>query len=216
MIIEFFGFPGSGKTTITNQLIKQLKIDGYKVRRGTFDHMVKPQRVLYKSLYSLLCLFKNPQFFFYNLSYFYKHPRDNVKKLSFFLNATYLYSRYQTCRKKDIIVVFDQGLFQIYLSIITFLQQSKKYNKDNLLKYLDKVVLIELNFKENQRRLLGRKGNNIWQNPDMKLVEAAFEVYNEIKIQLEDDYPNNILKIQSIDSPENNINIIYEHIVKKK
>src|SRR5690554_2725657 len=120
MIIEFFGFPENGKTTICNRFVKKLKIDNRKVVRGTFDHLTAFERVSCKLFHSFLCFFISPIFYIKNILSFL--GVKNGAKLSFsdFLNVTYLYARYSLFKNTDKIVVFDQGVIQAYWSILIF------------------------------------------------------------------------------------------------
>lgn len=157
MIIEFFGFPGSGKTTICNRFVKKLNKDDQKVIRGTFDHLGTLERVVCKLFFSFLCIFINPYFYLKNIFFFLKPRKGKRMGVADFLNVTYLYSRYFMYKKSKKIVVFDQGLIQAYWSIVVFVEDEKEYNYNLLFKHIDVIVILEIDMEKNLERLFMRE-----------------------------------------------------------
>lgn len=175
MIIEFFGFPGSGKTTLSNELIHQLELKRIKVVRGTVDHLGFFRRVFLKGFYCFLCLFLNPSFWLKNLNIIFRY-----KSFRDFLNLTYLFARYTSLSQGDKLVVFDQGLLQAYWSIVTFTGY-KNFNLNYLVVKLEKVVILKLDSEENFLRLSQReekhsRSQNLNNPEEIKKQFAQFEI----------------------------------------
>lgn len=206
MIIEFFGFPGSGKTTISNAFIKELEENDIGVVRGTFDHLSKIKRVFWKTLFSGLSIFYNTEFFIRSILFFIKN-----RSLSDFLNITYLYSRYSYCKNTNKIVIFDQGLTQAYLSIYSFTKRGKGYDSFFLFKKIDRLILLQLNFDENIKRLSTRKGKSSRAQKNKANIQELWKSYKKIENQIISQLNSNqILEIDSEKLTEENIERLME------
>lgn len=175
MIIEFFGFPGSGKTTICNQFVKKLNKDDQKVIRGTFDHLGVFPRIVCKLFYSFLCFFISPHFYI----------KQGNLTFADFLNVTYLYSRYSLFKNSDKIVVFDQGLIQAYWSIIAFTEEGKKYDYKFLFEKIDIIVILEIDIEKNLERLFLREDKRSRvQKKEAEELELYFKKFLMVKESL--------------------------------
>jgi len=185
MIIEFFGFPGSGKTTICNKFVKKIQKDNKDVIRGTFDHLEVRKRVLFKLFYSFISFFINPKFFAKNL-YFFVCSKANYKtKVTDFINLTYLYARYFTFRNSNKIVVFDQGLLQAYWSVLTFSSNELlEYDNSILFKYIDKVIVLEIDWEQNLERLFSREDQRSRVQRQVSEMEFHYGKFLEVKESL--------------------------------
>lgn len=179
MIIEFFGFPGSGKTTLSNELIKTIKNENCDVIRGTFDHHNSFSRIGLKVFYCVLSIFYNYRFFFHNFKIFIATSNKANFSPKDFLNVTYLYARYSKFKKSKNIIVFDQGLCQAYLSILTF-NDNIEYNFEKILDVLDTVIILDLEYQKNKERLL-KRGNNVSRvEKNVEMIEDLYRKYVKI------------------------------------
>lgn len=182
MIIEFFGFPGSGKTTICSKFIKKLRKNNHVVVRGTFDHLGAFSRIVCKLFYSFLCLFINPKFFLENLLFFIRSKKGLKTMVTDFLNVTYLYARYAFLKDSDKIIVFDQGLIQAYWSVLAFAGlPGKEYNYNILFKNVDHVIILELDWEENLDRLFLRDDHKSRVQKETQTMDFYFEQFLKVK-----------------------------------
>lgn len=217
MIIEFFGFPGSGKTTVCNKFIKKLKKDDLKVVRGTFDHFGVFRRVTYKLFYSVLCFFLSPVFYLKNLLFLSGIKNGTKITIADFLNVTYLYARYSFFRNTDRIVVFDQGVIQAYWSILAFTGvKLTEYDYNHLFKNIDVVVILELDLEQNIERLFSREDQRSRAQKETKNMELYFDKFLMVKEVLKElDVPYK-LRLDSGRKVKKNVKRIRKKIIKNK
>lgn len=124
--IEFYGLPGSGKSTVSHVVAEQLKKDGYKVIEPTYemDHTNKKKFRVIKKIYKTI---------FYSMM----HPKKLIEIYVLIKNNGYtkieilrqiiniipkicIYKR----TKKGCIYIWDEGLIQSAISI-TILENAK-------------------------------------------------------------------------------------------
>jgi len=146
MIIELFGLPGSGKTTLAKRIETDKKIPVIKIN--------KKRELIFLNL---VFLFRHPFKFFWSLFYLMKYAGGSnlfyYKFLNIFLhhNAKYLKA------KKQRIAIIDQGHFQNVLSLF-----ERPVSGHALLKYLnclpkpDKLIVLDLNPAEIKNRFDSR------------------------------------------------------------
>jgi len=212
MIIEFFGFPGSGKTTICNKFVKKINKNKNKVIRGTFDHLGLIKRSVYKLFYSTLCLFISPSFYFKNIQFFFKISVKRKIMIGDFLNMTYLYSRYSILKHSKKIIVFDQGLIQAYWSILVFAEDGENYDYQHLFKNLDTVVILEMDQKQNVERLFSRKDQRSRVQKQFENIEFYFNKFLTVKKIIEELDFLNKLYLNSEKKPKKNAKRIKKNI----
>lgn len=217
MIIEFFGFPGSGKTTVCNKFIKKLRKDNLRVVRGTFDHFGVFGRVVCKVFYSFMCFFFSPIFFLKNILFFSGIKNGTKISVSDFLNVTYLYSRYRFFQRTNKIVVFDQGLIQAYWSILAFKEiELPEYDYNHLFKNIDVVVILELDFEQNIERLFSREDKRSRAQKDTENMEIYFDKFLMVKEVLNElDVPYK-LRVDSGKKVKKNVNRIRKKLLGNK
>ncbi len=210
MIIEFFGMPGSGKTTIVNQWIISLKQSGINVSRGNFDHFSSRKRIFKKIYYSFLFMFKDPIFYFYNLNHCCKAHKFKISFFNDFINITYLLSLYKKYRNSTSLIIFDQGILQSYWSLKNFSIVEKDYNSEKLFSYIDKIVLLEIDKEENQYRLKNRddKRSRIQKNSSNNF-DSFINSHNDIiKSYTSSGGSSNIIKLNAHNDIGDNIDIL--------
>lgn len=211
MIIEFFGFPGSGKTTICNRFVKKLNKDDQKVIRGTFDHLGAFPRIVCKLFYSFLCIFISPYFYIKNLTFFIKQGKLAAAD---FLNITYLYSRYSLFKNSDKIVVFDQGLIQAYWSIIAFAEEEKEYDYKFLFEKIDIIVILEIDIEKNLERLFLREDKRSRvQKKEAEELEQYFKKFLMVKESLNELNISYKLYLDSEKKVKKNVKKIRKEII---
>lgn len=151
MVIEFYGLPGIGKTTIAKQLAASA---GYKIVA------INSRRELV--WYNILFLIKHPvRFFvlFYYLIRYFRGPGSNwrlfyLKFMNIFLHHN---AKYEKAKKYQRAII-DQGYFQNIISLF-----ERKVSDQTIKKYInyfifpDILFVFTLNFKKREERLTKRK-----------------------------------------------------------
>lgn len=147
MVIELFGLPGAGKTTLAKKLETE---QGFKI-------------VKIRSRWELLYLnlrhfFKNPVSSFMNLFFIIKSSPNlrlfYYKFMNFFMDINARYEKAGSCEK----AILDQGYFQNILSV--FEKPINQYQLEKYLRYLpkpDKLIVVDTPPEEIQRRV-GERG----------------------------------------------------------
>jgi len=185
MIVEFFGMPGSGKTTILNKFIEAQHISGCTVVRGTLDHFSSKKRIFLKLINSLFCVLINPSFYFKNFFFFLIDKKENG--INDFINITYLCTRYFKYNNTKKLVIFDQGLLQAYWSVLSFSSKKSSYDFAFFKSKIEKVVIIELEESINRQRLFKRTDNLSRLQQNMKLWNNCRRNYFEVLNYLTSD-----------------------------
>ncbi len=174
MIIELFGLPATGKTTIAKILHQE----------GDFQH-VKIRGPIEIIWFNLLFCLKHPLVAFQIFTQVYKSPRH------FFNFFLYRNAKYEKALKYKAAVI-DEGLFQNLLSVL-----EKPVDRDRLLTLAqnlpkpDLLVIVEISTEERQQRI-HRRGT---------LVRANREYFYEEFLKILPALKLNYLKVDAQDSP---------------
>lgn len=119
IIIDFFGLPGSGKSTISHLLAERLRYEGYKVQEPTYylDHELNPW---IRKIYKLLIFFKysitNPLVTIQCINIIRNHSHYGLSMLSQIVNIIIkLY--YINNDSQWNYIIFDEGLTQSAISL---------------------------------------------------------------------------------------------------
>ncbi len=184
MIIEFYGFPGSGKTTICNEL-KPL-LDSTKLNSVIYEGLTrKPIQKLRKNIIK----------FFFLLFFLSTKPgvcldlatkifKTRQEKISDFIKVTfnilYLFGLYSYNSNRREIIIVDQGLWQAVWSIMY--SQRAENNIDKIIAIFSlfkfRVVLINCDISEVMMRINNREveksrlAKNIYNG---KLMEKSID-----------------------------------------
>ncbi len=145
MIIELFGLPGSGKTTLSRGLAQDGRFELIKIRNK--------KDLLF---YNFLFLIKHPIKFFVTL--FYVISNSSLKDFYYKFTNCFLHqnAKYQKALKAK-NAVLDQGYFQNFLSI--FERPISAASAIKYFKYLlfpDKLIILDLSVDALQSRLTSR------------------------------------------------------------
>ena len=212
MIIEFFGLPGSGKTTITEHLIHKMKSKNFHVIRGTFDHLSTNKRIFNKLIFSFLCLFLNPLFYIKNIFFFFDFSLNRKINITDFVNITYLYSRYFVFANSEKLIFFDQGLTQAYWSTLSFINNGKEYDFELLFKKITNVIIVELDESINKERLFHRNDKRSRLQNNIEYWNVYYNNFNNTKEKL---VVNQVFKIlNSKSSVNHNVEILEKLITE--
>lgn len=197
IMLDFYGVPGSGKTTIAHELAIQLKNEGWNISEPTFEWGAgssRVKRILMKPIKAIIYYFHNKQFIdglFKTLPYDkYTNKKD---KIFDYINIC---SKFQTIENKDNvdIIVADEGFAQMGISFYTNIDLADKlYNTIEYIKqyysYQIKFIHIDIDKSEWEYRINSRKnGRSLFEKSDLPM---------EMKIKLYDDILNKCSLVSS-------------------
>ena len=229
IFLEFNGIPGSGKTTLANRLIAEMRDEPYSVE--SYHQIIKkPTRKNLKNL--LLYLFKiKPSS--YKVGYYaWRHLIAN-KKLSHenwlrVISIVVLFDLYQ---KKSLdnqgeVILVDQGIMQ---QIISMLYESElivdKYVK-KIISFTKKrnlgivIINVDLNISDSFKRLSQRQGNisRIQKlNKEKAIITLEVQQKNFIKIRkIITDYEFQSIDIDSQARIDDNLLLLKNYIIMNK
>lgn len=121
MLIEFFGLPGSGKTTLSHDVANLLRARGITVSEDTYnlDHRFRrPGRLLVKLSHFLYYLGRNPRRGLFAISSIILTKQATLIDLcKSLLNWMFIASISSRERRDDTITILDQGISQAVWSI---------------------------------------------------------------------------------------------------
>lgn len=135
MIIEFSGLPGSGKTTTVKALMKSLEDKGYEC--------IEPVRK--KRFFRYLDYFRfdnlKLRYFLFLFSKKYIHFKDFIYFSNWFLDFYNYYKSNNTISNNRIILV-EQGLLQLLISISFTKRMTDSNDIKNILHYINKKGVV--------------------------------------------------------------------------
>lgn len=135
-IIEFYGMPGCGKSTLSHQLSDALRLAGYNVKEPSYeiDHnYTKICRQMKKAWIIMLWIIKHPYGFFEIFKLLKKYLKQGIiDELPNVLTKAYYIEKYSDFD----FVVFDEGIRQ---AVVSF--QSPIYSNPNeVIKRLEEKI----------------------------------------------------------------------------
>jgi adenylate kinase family enzyme len=166
LVIEFIGMPGSGKSTLCDQVYNDLKNE-YDIINFTSEitKKNKSSRIIIKLYYFFTFFLMHPSLFIKLLTKIY---RTEQKTLRDFVKVSFnLYFILGVLEKKDnIIILFDQGILQAFWSIYFNSKRNKNIDIVKLLKYYFPDLVVEVSVRKEilKNRLLTRNGNSRFEN----------------------------------------------------
>lgn len=164
-IIEFFGLPSSGKSTLAQNLAIELEKNNVSYYNIVYDvsHKSKPYRIFCKSFILFKELLKSPHKFFKQISIIYNTRQKNLKDLikvivNWFFITNIIKENIANKDRKG-YVILDQGVIQAIWSINFNSEREVDYHE--ILKYTDipdYMVIVNANEENINKRLLARIG----------------------------------------------------------
>ena len=214
--VEFYGLPGSGKSTISHMVAKELMANGFSVCEPSFysDHLRHPilRKIvkLYKTLIfslrypkSIIKIYKLlSQGGISQLSHFLQHILNIAPKLNYYIHS------------KDKIYIWDEGLIQSSISA----SLEHPMNTDIIAKELFDIsknrevikIYVKIDIDTALKRLEGRE-----KHDSRVEKEQDFLKKNDLMKKLNDSCDNIDGKILRINNRKsNNIDEVYKYIVE--
>lgn len=116
--VEFFGLPGSGKTTISHQLADRLRMNGFTIFEPTYSLAFKRLlffRKLYQFIQLIRFIIKNPKAYKFLTEIIENNKCNRIEKLNQLFNVAYKLLIYE--KAKSGIYFWDEGLLQSAISL---------------------------------------------------------------------------------------------------
>lgn len=120
-VIEFFGMPGCGKTFIANELVREMKKQGYEVddlgpRLGKAGSL---RRISFKLALVIMYLFANRKSLRHLMSLSRAGTGDGlIRQFKLMFNWLYVLSLIRNGAKDNVLVILDQGVVQALWSTL--------------------------------------------------------------------------------------------------
>ena len=215
-IVEFFGLPSSGKTTVSNALILLAENDGWTAENA-FDYMytttsVTKRLVRYgRALLFSLCNIKNAK----RIHTLHKKCFENkfvvISWDIYILNMLYCYKYRRRCE----IEIYSQGIIQYLISLSV---RNHQLNIDDLIvEFYDflseiRIVYIRSDVVTAVERMKNRTGYSYVEksnNEETRLTEMTnlYVLCENFMAKLD-----NIISIEAMKMPDENAKIILEKI----
>lgn len=135
IILDFYGLPGSGKSTISHNFADMLRKKGYKVEEPSWKldmQYSKLRRVLTKLFFSTLYFFYHPFMALKAIKCSGIHQCNFIQKIKYWINISY--TLYYMNNVKIDYLIFDEGINQAIISL---------YSTSSMSNYCDcKKILI--------------------------------------------------------------------------
>lgn len=158
--IEFYGLPGSGKSTISHELSLYLRKKGYKVEEPSYtidNKDKKVMRYLKKMFYAVLLMIVDYRQYRFLKRLLKENSYKGIKNTKQLFNIAYKEYIYLH-PKAQTIYVWDQGMLQSSISLSTYSDVSVIDNCKFLIQnYTIKPIYIKTSKEEIYRRLKTRE-----------------------------------------------------------
>lgn len=164
VIVEFFGLPGSGKSTIAAMVSSKLAEEGFYFDNCLCSFMGKPKliKALYKIFILVVQFINSPVCFIRQVKKLVDTHQNSIKDLVRII-AQYFLIVYamQQARRKNRRIILDEGIYHFILSVC--LNSQKQLHIEDLLAQVEKpdfVVLLKINEEVMRERLIKRNRKN--------------------------------------------------------
>lgn len=193
ILVDFFGLPGSGKTTIARLLVNELNEKGYEIQENIYyinNECSSLKRMVIKTFNTITFTIKNFSYICDLFSMFNKGTSRNIREvIKQWVNVCFVLTNVNQTNQKDFVIA-DQGIVQAAISLsVTYNNVAieavirKLYEKVNspvqhiyIYVELDKN-LEHLNYRENGKLDVDLKKDEVSQKFQLKITR---EFCNEV------------------------------------
>ena len=170
VIVEFFGLPGIGKSTVSHELASLLSSKKIEVVEETRNIDVKKKpfyRQSIKILFAIKNIISNPSVRFRLIVEQLGVDQKNIKsKIKLIVNYLYICQIYENCESKNGVKIIDQGLLQAAWSLLVEkgddrdIENIKSHLKEDI-KKIKKNSYIIINLEADERLIVERINKRI-------------------------------------------------------
>jgi hypothetical protein len=198
MIIDFIGFPGSGKSFLANKLYKELKKTKKKI---IFENELK-LNLLIKIYLLIKFTIKNPLYIFLIALIHYKnhlflHPIWQIKIHRWILNEVIFF---EYCKNKNRILIRSEGLHHRLLMLLAGINKNNFYFFEKmLLRYTpipEKLIFIDTSLKKSIQNTVRRKKGFKYHNLTKSYLKNQVFMINQVKFFFNKFYKSNFILIK--------------------
>lgn len=232
LTIEFFGFPGAGKTTVANNVIKRLNDIGIKTPTITYvknrnNMLLNHKNIIIRIFYKLSLIIKYPRVSLKALLYVLSiRPtnKNSFKNIFSLLNTLYVIN--SLSKEQWDVVILDQGVAQNIWSIQL---SGEEYDVGKMKKTIEIVakntkysnVFFNARVNTALQRICERPTNESRldvkpRSETERLLESNKNIFFVIRSYLEDVLKMNCLTINSDDEVMINTEEILNFIINHK
>lgn len=208
VFVELIGLPGSGKTSITREVISTLKSQGLtsKTRHSVFHE--QKESMFKRSVIGILFLLHQPLF---TLQVFCFCLRSGISH-EFFAILPIFISKKRSMRSSPDFVIYDQGVLNTLLSLggkmIDWKKLSWLYRE--LLNVPINVILIQIDPHTAQQRAQHRSSRgHFTETESTEEIQRRYQTY---LTQINELIATNAFNVQTIDGHQD-LSINVEHLV---
>jgi thymidylate kinase len=202
--IEFAGFPGAGKTTISSRLNETMRADGYRTLYQPEIEKVgrlKMKYYYYTSRYFPLSLFAWSQMKSKGRAGPFTFARENIGLKEEIKRSVMIFQRRQRWLQKqkesDTPFLLDQGLIQATYFMGTYGREANQektvFPEDEIKKWLfleevgDAVIFVDISPEQTIERIEGRNTpGNPWDSLERDTLRKQLEASRELMDRLKD------------------------------
>jgi adenylate kinase family enzyme len=200
MIIEFIGFPGSGKSFLANKLYREFKKTKKEI---IFENKLKLN--LLNKIYLLIkFIIKNPLYIFTLPIINFKNRRFlnpiwQIKNHRWILNEIIFF---EYCKNKNRILIRSEGLHHRLLFLLVGIDE-KNFNffEKILIQYTpipDKLIMIDIPLKKSIQNTIKRNRGFKYDNQTRSYLKKQSYIFNKIKSFFNRFYKSKFILIKEI------------------
>lgn len=201
---EFIGLPGSGKTTIANELTKEL--NKYKYNKAIYPlyHLYKKNwvyRNLYKSVFVFIYSISHLSIFREVISIILNSKQSNLRdNLTLSFNLLFYLSIRERYKNTEKFVIFDEGLIHHVWAISVNSRSDDPFKLfSKILKPTDILIKIDCPADEVRFRLMSRTQKNKRHNNFINNINKINRKMEEtIKFFQDQNYFNCFISLENV------------------
>lgn len=229
-IVEFFGLPGAGKTTLSEELKIKLQNKGFTIlgfeklnEKRSFK--IRSSKDIFKYLRFLFyCVCHiNIIFYIFNFIWFEPVSKPRFKEVIFFLRTLHLLN---DLKSEDVdIIIMEEGLIQSIWSLLLFTDlnfSSKKYRKliSKVERNFELTIYVHVNISadisniriENRDQMGRFKSYTTLKR--LKLLQNRASVFNSIAKSLDINQKMKLVRVYNDNDFMENVNYVFDNVIK--
>lgn len=213
-ILDFYGLPGSGKSTISHSLAMSLRKKGYSVLEPSWKLDMDTNKILRqvkKIMLSFLYYFKDKTIIKKTTEFIGNNDLNLVQKMKLYINILYTMQYVTNNKNKYDYMILDEGVIQ---AVVSLYMLSNNDNYKAYLEFLFSKIKIEIkpiylfsDIEITLKRLDCRKNGN-------SRVDRVPKNNRKVMLKKIESICNDILKERIFINSNKNISEIIEELLK--